>query len=516
MSAATEPDWEAELADLVGQFTHDPRGFVLTMFPWGEPGTSLEHEWPDDWQVDDLDKIGKKLRDNPHMPLLSAVAAANGVGKTAELAWLFWWAMCTHEDTRGRVTAGTKAQLSQATHAEISKWHQLLLCKHWFNVTAEKVCAVEKGKDESWSMAFVPWSKHRPDAFQGLHNKRKRLVFIVDEASGVDDIIHEAIEGSLTDKDTEIFVFLRSNPMRREGRMFKVMTQTGPMRDRWVLRHVDGRESKNTNKEQIEAWRLEHGEDSDFFRVRVRGIFPKRSIEQFISEEDVKAARRRPALPCLGDPLIIGCDVARQGNDHTRISFRRGLDARTIPSIKIPFDDSEGYLMQLASKLLELKNLHAADAIIIDATGIGWGVVDRLKQMRVSNVHAIGFGDKPLDCWKQTIPFALKNRKIEIWAALKYWLPFASIEDIEELEIELTGPKRYYDLNGVMFLEYDDKLPSPDWATSLACTFGVPVAKGTKEEGADRLSAAKKRAQEAQGGRQPTDNNPFAGMDMGD
>jgi hypothetical protein len=37
-----------------------------------------------------------------------------------------------------------------------------------------------------------------------------------------------------------------------------------------------------TNKEQIAQWIKDYGEDSDFVRVRVRGVFPRAGSMQFI------------------------------------------------------------------------------------------------------------------------------------------------------------------------------------------------------------------------------------------
>jgi hypothetical protein len=510
-------DPEAELAAFIAQFAHDPEGFVLAAWPWREPGGPLEHEYPYDWHLENLRQIGDKLRDDPHRPVRDAVAAANGVGKSAELAWIFWWLMATHEDTRLVVTAGTQAQLTTKTQPEIKKWHNTLICGHWFEVTAQQIYAKEKGKREHWRADLIPWSKHKPDSFQGLHNKRKRQGFLVDEASGVDDVIFEAMDGSLTDAETEVFQILRSNPMRREGRLYKVFT--GPGRHGWNLRHVDGRDCPGTNKELIADWEREHGEDSDFFRVRVRGLFPKQGTLQFISEDVAKAARAREGVSFLGDPLVIGVDPARHGGDSTRIVFRRGRDAKSIPSIKLPFVDTEGYLMQLAAVIAENASQHGADGIFIDATGMGWGVVDRLKQMGVENVHAIGFGDQPLGCWSKTLPFQPRDRKTEIWGALKFWLPYGAIEDSDELELDLTGIYSFEGPDGRKFMESKRDmaargLASPDWAEALACTFGAPVAKRSVARASARIeqAAAAKRSA-ARPGSGP--RNPFEDVDLG-
>jgi CubicO group peptidase (beta-lactamase class C family) len=56
------------------------------------------------------------------------------------------------------------------------------------------------------------------------------------------------------------------------------------------------------------------------------------------------AARRREAQSHRHEPLLIGVDGARHGDDRTVIFFRRGRDARTIPPIRLRIPD----LMQVA------------------------------------------------------------------------------------------------------------------------------------------------------------------------
>ena len=49
---------------------------------------------------------------------------------------------------------------------------------------------------------------------------------------------------------------------------------------------------------------------------------------------DARAAAAHPAAP-----LVMGVDIARQGDDQTVIRFRRGLDARSIPAVKFRIPD---------------------------------------------------------------------------------------------------------------------------------------------------------------------------------
>jgi hypothetical protein len=89
-----------------------------------------------------------------------------------------------------------------------------------------------------------------------------------------------------------------------------------------------------TDKTQIAAWVNDHGEDSDFIRVRVRGVFPRAGSLQFIDGQRVDDAVARPPTEDPTAALIMGVDIARQAADRSVIRFRRGVDARSIRAVK--------------------------------------------------------------------------------------------------------------------------------------------------------------------------------------
>ena len=87
----TTPDSTGvQLIDEMAQYFADPLGFVLACFPWGEPGSELEHyTGPDNWQRRELEEIGQQVRDrafdgfHPVAPIRRAVASGHGIGKSA-------------------------------------------------------------------------------------------------------------------------------------------------------------------------------------------------------------------------------------------------------------------------------------------------------------------------------------------------------------------------------------------------------------------------------------------------
>ena len=278
-----------------------------------------------------------------------------------------WPQMCS------TVTANTNGQLATKTWAAIQHWTKLCITAHWFEMTSERMWRT--GKKESWFCTPQSCREENSEAFAGQHALTSTSFYIFDEGSAVPDSIYEVAEGGLTDGEPMIFIF--GNPTRNTGKLYR--TVFGSERNRWVHRVIDARKSKFPNKAQIAEWIEDHGEDSDFVRVRVRGLPPQASDLQFIDSERVFGAQQRePSL--LGDePLIAGVDIARGGADNNVIRFRRGQDARSIKPIRIPGEetrDSTVMVAKLADLLAETFDGRKIHTMFVDGTGIGDGAYD--------------------------------------------------------------------------------------------------------------------------------------------
>lgn len=469
MAAQAERDFEAELIDEIGRFSRDPLGFVLFAFPWGEPGPLEGKAGPDDWQVGVLRGIAGGL--SIDAALHDATASGHGVGKSALVAWLLLWAMATYEDTRGVVTANTENQLRTKTWAELSKWHRLCICKHWFRLTATALFSVQPSHEKTWRVDAVPWSENNTEAFAGLHNEGRRIIVVFDEASAIPDIIWETTEGALTDANTEILWFAFGNPTRNTGRFRECF---GRFRHRWNTRQVDSRTVAITNKSQIAEWVEDFGEDSDFVRVRVRGVFPRAGSVQFISGETVDEARKREVHTLSHEPLVMGVDVARFGDDRSVICYRKGRNAACIPWDTMRNLDT----MQVAARVADAFRVHQPAAIFVDEGGLGAGVVDRLRQLSIP-VTGVNFGGKP-DRTAMDDGVKVRNKRAEMWAFMRAWLKGGMIPDDHELAADLTGVEYAFDENQAIQLEKKEHmkkrgLASPDLADALALTFAYPV-----------------------------------------
>lgn len=467
------------IADL-GRFTHDPLGFVLWAFPWGVPGTSLEKEdGPDVWQRDQLKAIADDLQADPFKVIQDATASGHGIGKSSQVSWLILWAIMTHEDTRGVVTANTEGQLRTKTWPELSKWYSLLqfdCLREMFVLEATSIHSTESGHERTWRIDAIPWSERNTEAFAGLHNAGKRVILLFDEASSIIDAIWDTASGGLTDANTEILWLAYGNPTRNTGRFHQAII--GRFRNQWRHRMIDGRTVKRTNKDLLAKWVETYGEDSDFVRVRVMGQFPRASSTQFIATDLVQGARKREVGALLSDPIIFGVDCARFGDDHSTLAIRRGRDARSLEWKRWPDQDS----MTLAGDIALEAQRWRPQAIFVDAGNIGAAVVDRLRQLGVQNVYEVWFGGKGRDAELEPgIRVRTANKRAEMWTRMRAWLRTGAIPDLDELEADLVAPEYGY-ASDQTSIQLESKkemrargMPSPDDADALACTFAEPV-----------------------------------------
>lgn len=460
---------QADLAEVVTAFVFDPLGFVYWAFPWGVEGTALQKfpDGPEDWQVDVLIELGDRLRAGADATQATreavqiAVASGHGIGKSALVCWIILWFLCTRVNPSIIITANTKTQLTTKTWRELSKWHNVSIVKEWFDRTATRIAA--KWAPDTWAAHAIPWTKERSEAFAGTHADHVLVIF--DEASGIDDIIWEVTEGAMTTGECIWIAF--GNPTQNTGRFRECFRR---FRDSWVTMHVDSRSVRVSNKTILERWVRDYGEDSDFVRIRVRGIFPRSSANQLIGEDVVDEAMKRKPFGFKHAALIMGVDVARFGSDQSVIYFRQGTATRKV--IKRREMDT----MQLAGLCAECINAYKPDAVFVDVVGIGAGVVDRLRQLGYGQVVGVNNADKAI---KET---EYRNKRAETWCGMRDWLKSGGCipEDDQEMRDDLIGPIYYYDASNRILLESkedmkDRGLHSPDTADALALTFAFPV-----------------------------------------
>lgn len=475
--ALSAQDRDALLIEL-GGFAFRPRAFIQWAFPWGEPGELEKRKGPEPWQEELLIYLEEKLLAGLGRPeqiigeaVQIAVRSGHNIGKSALVCWLILWALSTREDTKGAVTANTEKQLRLKLWKELAKWHRLFIAKPLFKWTASSIASTDPAHPD-WSIDAIPWSEDNPEAFAGLHNEGKRALVIFDEASGITSNIWETIDGVMGEKDTELLWFAMGNPTRNTGRFRECFDAEGQGQF-WKTFKVDSREVSFTNKEyiqkQIDLWGIE----SDHIKKRWLGEFPASSASQLISSEDIRAAMHREASSFYGEPLIMGVDVARQGDDESVIFFRRGKDARTIPMLRYRGLNN----VELGNQVATLKGLHNPDAIFIDGGGVGSGVIDFLRHLGHSPIE-VQFGGAA------SVPLGgdlAANKRAEMYLSLRTWLReggcLPNDRDLLDqlIAVEFGHSKVKGKQDAIVLTPKDEMEDSPDIADAIALTFAFPV-----------------------------------------
>lgn len=504
----TELSNDKKIANDLAGFYSDPLGYVMYVFPWEEEESiqvvRLAPEYherfncefgPDIWACKFLDELGEEIRKRNFNgrdavePIRFATVSGHGIGKSVLTAWLIKFILDTRPFSVGTVTAMTAEQLKVKTWSELGKWHRMSITSHWFDYTSGRgamgLASNRSDKlgnplKDKWKCTAQTCREENSEAFAGQHAANSTSFYIFDEASGVPNKIYEVRDGGTTDGEPMIFDF--GNGTRNSGRFYEECE--GRLKHRYISRSIDSRDVQITNKTLHQEWIDDYGEDSDYVRVRVRGMFPSAGSVQFISSDLVDNAMQRDLEKQEPDaPLVIGVDVARYGDDEAVVYPRIGYDARSFSPKRYRQLDT----VQLSAKVIQMVQSFRdlgieTAAIFVDATGSA-GVADTLRHLGYP-VFEVLFGNRAID--------AKRYRYVsdEIWGRLrdalpKLWLPMVDEPSGIDLKMQLTQREFGYTVQGnKIHLESKKDMKerlggaasSPDIADALACTFAQDVA----------------------------------------
>lgn len=410
---------------------------------------------PDVWQAEDLQATVTNQR--------IAVSSGHGIGKTRLVASKIHWFLSTRPHPQVVVTANTETQLSTKTWRELHKINSTARNKNWFESTATRFFL--RDASETWFAAAIPWTEKRSEAFAGTHEDH--VLYLFDEASAIADVIWDVSEGAMTTTGAKWCVY--GNPTRNTGRFAECF---GRQKHRWHTMQIDSRTAKMADQKQIQQWIDDYGEDSDFVRVRVRGLFPRIGSNQFISSECVDICKKYKSEAYESFAKVFGVDVARFGEDQNVVCIRQGR--KVLPLVKWRGLDT----MQTAARVVELYEKQKPDMIFVDGVGVGGGVVDRLKQLLPARlICEINSGNTAHD------PSTYFNKRAEMWGDMREAVT-AQIElpPDNELSDDLCAVQYGFSSKQQIQLEKKEDmkkrgLSSPDCGDALALTFAEKVIR---------------------------------------
>jgi hypothetical protein len=229
--------------------------------------------------------------------------------------------------------------------------------------------------------------------------------------------------------------------------------------------------------------RIGYGVDSDFVRVRVRGLPPTADELQFIDRERIKEAQEREPESLLDDPLICGVDVSAGGAAWNVAAVRRGGDARSIRGSASRVSTraiAVCWWARLAEILRDTRPARKVTAMFIDMA-FGRQIYEHLRALGFNNVFEVNFG------LTHTPDRTKANMRAYMWGRMKDWLLTGAIETDEKIATDLAGPGYHINRSNLLVLESKADMQergqaSPDDGDALALTFAQDVAPAELKE----------------------------------
>lgn len=415
---------------------------------------------PDPWQAELMMAVARGER-------RISVRSGHGVGKSTTVAILCLWYLLTRYPVKIVITAPTSAQLFDALFAEIKRWVNQLppQLQQLLNVKSDRI-EIAAAPETGFISARTSRAES-PEALQGIH--ADNVLLVADEASGVPEAVFEAAAGSMSGE--EACTILLGNPTRSSGFFFDTHNR---LKGQWWTRRVSCVDSPRVSAAYVEEMKQRYGEDSNAYRVRVLGEFPLADDDTVIPMHLIEAAMARDLVEDDRAPAIWALDVARFGTDRSALAKRRG---QVVTEIKrwAGLD-----LMQLTGAVVaeyQAQPTHLRPVeIIVDSIGLGSGVVDRLRELKLP-ARGVNVSESP------SMKGTYHNLRAELWFATKAWLEQRGcrLPKDEDLQAELAGPRFKFSSSGKLQVEAKDDmrkrgLRSPDLADAVVLTMAADAA----------------------------------------
>jgi phage terminase large subunit len=377
-----EEDFDSELGALVVRVTslrwpntryqHDPVAFfreILGVEPWAE-------------QI----KIIEAVRDHSRV----AVCSGHKTGKSTSIAGLALWFYCSFVDARAIMSSTTARQVDQILWRELrmirARSGRCVACKladpdgliiprpcpHSALIDGEQGELARTGLKADDFREIGGFTAREAEAVAGISGRN--LLFLFDEASGIPDAIFEATEGN---RAGGARILLAGNGTKNEGEFFEAFNskahiyKTLRISSESTPNVVQGRDviPGLATREWITEKKLEWGEDSPLYKVRVKGLHATHEIGKIFSLHVIGEAEQRWADAPEAGRLFIGLDPAGESGfgDESAFSIRRGfkqLALRTMRGL-----NAEQHLSQLLLLIAAFKLPRERPVVVFDRDG---------------------------------------------------------------------------------------------------------------------------------------------------
>ncbi len=474
------------------QYRSDPVAFALDILG----AVILENDEPPDVETLERWKREKRLiLWTKQVEILRALAthkrvavrSGHKIGKSTTAAILALWFYCCFDDARVVLTATTARQVDAILWREVRKLYKRAIKP----IPGELYELARSGLKSEDFREVVGFTAKESEAVAGVSGAN--LLYLVDEASGVPDLIFEAIEGN---RAGGARIVLFGNPTRTSGEFFEAHHDKaihergdGKVVGFYLTVAVSSEETPNVKhgreivpglatREWVEEKSIEWGVDSALFKIRVRGEHALNEAGKIIGAGDVTEAEARWFDEPATGRLYIGVDPAGEGGfgDESTFVPRRGKKALKL--IAMRGLTAEGHVAVVEGIIREEKEHapedHELPIVVVDRDGPeGAKVYNELRAVAEKKKTFIVVGFRGGE-WAKRKPDLYDRQRDELWGTLAEWIKNGgAIPEDTKLAKELTAPEWSVNLRNKLKATPKEELRklldrSPDRADGLA------------------------------------------------
>lgn len=408
-------------------------------------------------------------------------------------------------NTKIAMTAPTERQVHNIMTPEVRRLYRKMINKFPFLNIGRMVANDIRTNYEEWFLTGFKAGDDNTEAWSGFH--AVNTMFVVTEASGIDEKVFNAIEGNLQGNSRLLLVF---NPNVLSGYAAKSMKSARFKKFRLdslnaenVIKKknlIPGQVDYDWVKDKVDNWcnriseeDFDEGEGdfifdgvmyrpNDLFRVKVRGMFPKVSQGALIPYEWIEIANKRwLTLQEKGfKPRVqpkVGIDVAGMGRDSSVLCPRYD---NYIPKFITHQSGGKADHMHVAGMVRQII-LDGDARAYIDTIGEGAGVYSRLQELGYTNAISCKFSEGANGLVDKTKQYQFENMRAYLYWKMREWLDpkngyQPAVPPDDELTEELTAVEWKFQSNGKIIIKPKEKIKdeikrSPDKMDALANTY---------------------------------------------
>lgn len=353
----------------------------------------------------------------------TSVSSGHGTGKTQAFAIAVWWHLTCYKHSNTVLSApkldvvlsGVRKYAADI-HALVDQGPHAWIADHV--VIAFKTIYIRGYKSQWWCAAkTAPAGK--PEAMAGEH--RKFLLWLIDEATGVDDKVLGVVMGSLTEEWNRIA--LASQPTRDAGLFYDSHHRLserngGPWRDLVFSSEESPLVSDTFIAEKI----LQYGGRSDpQYWIKVLGRFPEKLAGQLLSRAQLEACIGRECVIAPEDEWgwVVLVDVAAgEYRDKSVVTVAKVVgwgqhheqQPRKMHVVKFPVVSSSIQPTELIGEVVQIAGALDNPTVLVDAGGLGLGVYKRLEELGLPGLVKVLWGNP---CWRKALKESFFNQRAQ-------------------------------------------------------------------------------------------------------